>query len=45
MAFFSLGVLPAIAFDLDDKVQEVALAVAIVQQNDEVREISRASET
>ena len=39
-----LGVLPPVALDLDDQVQEVVVAVAIVDQDDEVGPVLRVSE-
>ena len=39
MLFFFLGVLAAVALDLDDEIQEVILAAAVVDLDDEVGDV------
>ena len=39
VAFFLLGVLAAVALDLDHEVEQVVVAVAVVDEHDEVGEV------
>src|SRR5260370_35050977 len=37
---FLLGILPAITLDLDNQVQEIVVAVAVVYADDKIRQVS-----